>query len=60
VPPASCKSLYFLMVVAFTAVTRVQIPSGTPNLFTKLQTLNGIFVGTKRHNSDRTATEVSV
>jgi hypothetical protein len=28
---------YLQIVVSFTAVTRVQIPSGTPNSFTNLQ-----------------------
>ena len=38
---------------SFTAVTRGQIPSGTPNLFSNLWRSARIFVGTKRHNSDQ-------
>ena len=45
---------------SFTAVTRVQIPSGTPNLFRNLQPIAGIAVGTKRHNSDRIPTSFAV
>jgi hypothetical protein len=33
----------------FTAVTRVQIPSGTPNLFNDLLALHQFLTGTKRH-----------
>ena len=36
---------------AFTAVTRVQIPSGTPNLFRSLRGTATFGAGTKRHNS---------
>src|ERR1700732_4771095 len=39
------------LVITFTAVTRVQIPSGTPSLFRSLRAIAEIFVGTKRHNS---------
>jgi len=35
----------------FTAVTRVQIPSGTPNLFKSLRGTPTFRAGTKRHNS---------
>src|SRR5258708_16349150 len=35
----------------FTAVTRVQIPSGTPNLFRSLRGTATFGAGTKRHNS---------
>ena len=35
----------------FTAVTRVQIPSGTPNLFKRLRGMAAFGAGTKRHNS---------
>ena len=35
----------------FTAVTRVQIPSGTPNLFKSLRGTATFGAGTKRHNS---------
>ncbi len=45
---------------SFTAVTRVQIPSGTPNLFRKLRAIAEAFVGTKRHKSDRIPTSVAV
>jgi hypothetical protein len=37
--------------VAFTAVTRVQIPSGTPNLFRSLRGTPTFGAGTKRHSS---------
>jgi hypothetical protein len=37
--------------VTFTAVTRVQIPSGTPNLFKSLRGTATSCAGTKRHNS---------
>src|SRR5437016_5864221 len=37
--------------LAFTAVTRVQIPSGTPNLFRSLRRTATFGAGTKRHNS---------
>jgi hypothetical protein len=36
---------------SFTAVTRVQIPSGTPNLFRSLRGTATFGAGTKRHNS---------
>ena len=36
---------------SFTAVTRVQIPSGTPNLFRSLRGADTFGAGTKRHNS---------
>jgi hypothetical protein len=39
---------YLQLVVSFTAVTRVQIPSGTPNLLRNLQPIAEIFVGTKK------------
>ena len=39
------------VVVSFTAVTRVQIPSGTPNLFRSLRGEATFGAGTKRHNS---------
>src|SRR6266851_9917615 len=35
---------------SFTAVTRVQIPSGTPNLFKSLRGRATFGAGTKRHN----------
>jgi hypothetical protein len=38
-------------VAAFTAVTRVQIPSGTPNLINGLEKIVLFPVGTKRHKS---------
>src|SRR6266849_4058257 len=38
-------------VTSFTAVTRVQIPSGTPNLFKSLRGTATFGAGTKRHNS---------
>ncbi len=34
--------------ISFTAVTRVQIPSGTPSLFTELRVIAEMFVGTKK------------
>ena len=37
--------------ISFTAVTRVQIPSGTPNLFRSLRGTATFGAGTKRHNS---------
>ena len=37
----------------FTAVTRVQIPSGTPNIFSSLRFDPLLFIGTKRHKSRR-------
>jgi hypothetical protein len=40
----------FLTALAFTAVTRVQIPSGTPNLFSNLRATARSVAGTKRHN----------
>jgi hypothetical protein len=36
---------------SFTAVTRVQIPSGTPNLFMSLRGTATFGAGPKRHNS---------
>ena len=42
---------YLQIDVSFTAVTRVQIPSGTPSPFRSLRTIAESFVGTKRHNS---------
>jgi hypothetical protein len=33
---------------SLTAVTRVQIPSGTPSLFTEMRVIAEMFVGTKR------------
>jgi len=51
VRPLPCN--YNVFELAFTAVTRVQIPSGTPNPFRNLRAIVKIFVGTKRHNSDR-------
>src|SRR6476660_9857037 len=38
-------------VTSFTAVTRVQIPSGTPTLFKSLRGTATFGAGTKRHNS---------
>jgi len=55
-PLSSCNAVR----TAFTAVTRVQIPSGTPNLFRNLRAIVEIFVGTKRHNSDRITTSCAV
>src|SRR5579859_752838 len=49
---------YLQIEVSFTAVTRVQIPSGTPSLFRNLQPIAEIVVGTKRHNSDRIPTSL--
>jgi len=51
---------YLQIVVSFTAVTRVQIPSGTPNLFRSLQPIAESFVGTKRHKSGRISTSFAV
>src|SRR5437762_2873436 len=52
----SCeKTRYVLRYVngaSFTAVTRVQIPSGTPNLFRNLRAAE-IFLGTKKHKLER-------
>src|ERR1700692_4171430 len=44
------KPLQVAIRVAFTAVTRVQIPSGTPNLFRSLRGADTFGAGTKRHN----------
>ena len=57
--PLPC-SYNVIQFVSFTAVTRVQIPSGTPNLFRNLRAIVEIFVGTKRHNSDRITTSCAV
>jgi hypothetical protein len=38
------------LVITFTAVTRVQIPSGTPNLINGLEEQRGFFAGTKRNS----------
>src|SRR6267143_5063410 len=46
--PLPCS---YYVVVSFTAVTRVQIPSGTPNLFRSLRGTATFGAGTKRHNS---------
>ena len=43
-------------VTTFTAVTRVQIPSGTPNLINNLEEQKRFFAGTKRNS--RTARSV--
>src|SRR5438046_10091451 len=45
VRPVPCN--YY--VITFTAVTRVQIPSGTPNLFSNLEKQRRFFSGTKRN-----------
>ena len=47
--PLPCN--YNVIQFAFTAVTRVQIPSGTPNLFRSLRGTATFGAGTKRHNS---------
>ena len=39
---------YLQIVVSFTAVTRVQIPSGTPNLFSNLRLPLLLYIGTKK------------
>jgi hypothetical protein len=48
-------ALYFVIDPAccppFTAVTRVQIPSGTPNLFSGLTKTVNLIQGTKRHRT---------
>ena len=54
-----CKSNVIHFGGAFTAVTRVQIPSGTPNPFSDLRGIAEIVVGTKRHNSDQSPAIVS-
>jgi hypothetical protein len=38
---------------AFTAVTRVQIPSGTPNLFSNLRFVILLYMGTKKAQTRR-------
>jgi len=47
VRPCSCSLLELRL--AFTAVTRVQIPSGTPNLINGLEEIVLFPAGTKRH-----------
>src|SRR5437762_1286710 len=54
VRPVPCN--YYVIQPAFTAVTRVQIPSGTPNLFNNLEEQRRFFAGTKRNS--RTARSV--
>src|SRR6267378_2701171 len=51
VPYRALQSDRCLVVTSFTAVTRVQIPSGTPNLFKSLRGTATFGAGTKRHNS---------
>ena len=51
---------YLQIEVSFTAVTRVQIPSGTPNLFRKLRAIAELFVGTKRHKLERISTGIAL
>jgi hypothetical protein len=50
-PPAS--RIFNQLPVTFTAVTRVQIPSGTPNSFSNLQLSCSFIWAQKRHNSCR-------
>ena len=45
---ASCLFFYALNVATFTAVTRVQIPSGTPSLFSNLRFPLLLYIGTKK------------
>src|SRR6267378_8673235 len=51
VPYRALQSDRCLVVTTFTAVTRVQIRSGTPNLFRSLRGTATFGAGTKRHNS---------
>src|SRR5260370_42427479 len=46
VRPCSCSLLELRL--AFTAVTRVQIPSGTPNLFRSLRPMGHVVRGQKK------------
>jgi hypothetical protein len=51
-PYRAIRALVFCklrLAIAFTAVTRVQIPSGTPNPFRGLRTFRHFFIGTNRH-----------
>jgi hypothetical protein len=57
--PGPCK-YYVSLYAAFTAVTRVQIPSGTPNLFRNLRAIAELFVGTKRHKLERISTGIAL
>src|SRR6202158_6369914 len=46
-----CDRCLVITTGSFTAVTRVQIPSGTPNLFKSLRGTATFGAGTKRHNT---------
>jgi len=51
VRPVSCNYCVTSLSAAFTAVTRVQIPSGTPKFFRSLRGTATFGAGTRRHNS---------
>src|SRR5713101_4505012 len=50
-PTETASGSHPCCVVSFTAVTRVQIPSGTPNAIKSLRGTATFGAGTKRHNS---------
>ena len=58
--PPLVSPLKSCMGRSFTAVTRVQIPSGTPNLFRNLRAIAELFVGTKRHKLERIPTGIAL
>src|SRR6267378_1609829 len=60
VPYRALQSDRCLVITTFTAVTRVQIPSGTPNLFRNLRAIAELFVGTKRHKLERISTGIAL